>query len=286
MAKFPPRGYTQQQYPLPHNFGYLTQLRALSETQNTTIFTLFRTSEAAVDVENIEVNPSHPNFAEDVGPLIHNGSIVPRLSFSMRLSISKVGVETDKIQAMVVKWMPIYIAFLDSLDAEDSKTATQVEDLLELQHDTANKDTYPLFSGVNLGTGSQAISTIPAAEAFGDYGLTADTAMESVAFDEDAFFDGLSYFTNKGMLKKAIGKFKTVTLRPDRPYMYFSNNFTYPRVKRGNPYTFCGVMVHLPQAGEFGQIIQAADVTNIVHLNATLRVRFDEWNSQFEQAQI
>ncbi len=282
--KFPPRGYTQQQYPLPHNFGYGGQLQLEDETKNTLIATILRTSELAVGADAIEVNPSNAAFGEDTGPVIHNGSIVPRINMTLTMKLSKVAIETDKIRNVLVNWMPIYIAFLNNLEAEDSRTAVQVEDILELQHDVTNKDTYPLHGTVDASSiFLQPLSTKPYVEAYTDYGLTADAKPEYVAFDKELFYDALQYYTNSSMLKKSVGRMRTVVLTQNNVYRFHSNNFTSPIVKRGNPYTFCGVLLHAPQGNQKDQLVNAADTTPLNHIDYRMNIRFDEWNPTFDQ---
>ncbi len=201
------------------------------------------------------------------------------------MALTKGAVETDKIRSLVVNWMPIYISFLDTLEAEDEKTATQIEDILELEHFTDNKDTQPEYSGIKISTlHNVAPSSIHYTEVFGDWGLTTDLKYESVAFDLGAFYDTLQFKTNAGMLKKVIGPMRKVILRQDHPYFHFSSNFTYPSIKRANPYTFCGVLFHLPQMGQFMQVGEVADTTAIDHVNIEGRIRYDEWNSVFDQS--
>ncbi len=282
MNKFPPRGYRRSEHPLPHNFGNVTVLYGEDETKNSMIFTLLRTSEACLAPDTIEVNPEHASFGEDVGALIQKGSIVPRINLRIYANMTKDAIETDKMRTIKFNWMPIYISFLDSLEAEDSKTAVQIEDILELQHDTTNKDVYPLHSTVKLG-GNHPLSNKNAVEVLGDYGLTTTAVQESVAFDKQLFFDALQYYTNSGMLKRVTGKMRTVTIGRDRPYVYHSNNFTNPSVKRGNPYTFCGILYHVPQGDSADQVFGSSDTTNITHLRVSTQVRFDEWNPDFDQ---
>lgn len=285
--KFPPRGYRMQEYPLPHNFTYNFFLNMENETQNSTILTLFRTSEAAVGVENVEVNPRHANFAEDGGCVIHTGSIVPKISLSILANIGKNAIETDKLQHMRFSWTPLYISFLNSLEAADEKTGVQIEDILELQHDVTNKDTYPLFSTTDLAVpGTQPMSTVPLTEVFGDIGLTVDTKLESVAYDEDLFYDAMSYYTNSAMLRKVTGKTNIVNLSQSRMYRYTSNRFTYPSVKRGNPYTFCGILFHVPQVGSAHQFADSTETTDVATLHVGVQVRFDEWNPNFDQTAL
>lgn len=285
MAKRPPAGYRMTEFPLPHAFGGQFTLEGEDETLNSTYINLIRASEEAVDVENVNVNPGHAGFGKDTGPMIHMGSIVPRMQFTLHAHITKVGIVTDALRSLRFTWMPVYIAFLDMLEAEDTKTGVQVEDVLELLHDTTNKDVTPLYSTINL-TGAQVIptSTIPFTEVFGTYNLSANIVNESIAYDQNLLFDALQFNSNRGMLSKAIGKIHNVTLTRDRPYTFHSNNFTHPTVKRGNPYTYCGVLVHLHQGDSGFQTFDADEVTAIEHLKVSWSCRYDEWNPHFQQA--
>lgn len=278
-----PRGYKSAEFPLPHNFKYRFTLQAEDETKNSTILTLIKATETAIDAENVEANPSHATFAEDTGPMTFMGSIVPKISFNMTATLTKGAVETDKIRNLNFKWCPIYTSFLNSLEAEDTKTAIQIEDILELQHFTTAKDVLPDFTTVNLGTGTQPVSTVGITETFASYDLSVNTSLESVAFNEETLWDAFQFFSNRGMLNKVMGQWRTVTVSRDRPYKYYNNNFTNPIVKRSNPYTYCGVLVHLPQAGSAGQLVDAGDTTAIDHILFDVQVRYDEWNRDFYQ---
>ncbi len=285
MAKheYPPKGFGAISYPLPQSFEYLFTLQAEGPTKDATILTFIRSSEVVTAPEAIEVNPSNTAFAEDVGPLIAMNSIVPKVTVNLKMSLTKAAIETDSLRTMTVKMMPIYSAFLDGVEAIDTKTNVQIEDILELQHETGNKDVYPLFSGTDLGLGTQPLSNVNATEVFGDMGLSVDTKLESVAFDESLLWDALRFYSNRAKLQKAIGKVKSITLSRDRPFRMFSDNFTYPMVKRGNPYTFCGLLIWIPQVDSLGQVFRAAETTAIEHLYATCGVHYSEWNADHDQ---
>ncbi len=282
---FPPRGYRAEEYPLPHSHAFKFELEAEDETKNSTIIPLFRMTEAFASPETVEVNPGNTNFAEDPGSACCRGSIIPKVTLNFNAHIPKGGIETDKLRAIKFMWWPIYVAFKDMLDAADEKTATTLATILHLQSDATNKDVYPLYAGVNIGSGL-GLSTIGYAEAFGDLGMDVSNAVESVAHTDESWWDAMQYFTNRGMLRKAVGPRRTVTVTRDRPYQYFSNNFTQPTVKRMNPYTFCGIAFHLPQGGDKSQFFEAADTTAISHLRIGGHVRFNEWNNAFDQSPV
>ncbi len=287
----PPSGYRSMENPLLHDWNIQTHLDVENELLNSTIVPIFRASEKALLVEDVEVNPQHASYKEDAGCTVFMGSIVPRISVTITAQLDQLAFETDSIEHMNFKWMPIYTAFLSSLDAQnDGSPASDIETILELNHGTNNKEVTPLYDGNDLqgtaSTGSIPLSDVTDSdEAFTDWNLTTDALLEAVAFDEQAFWDAKAHYTNKGMLNKVTGRFTNVTLDYHRrPYVYSSNNFTNPIVKRGNPYTFCGILFHLPQAGEFGQLCGDSDVSSsIAHIRIGVRVRFEEWNNAFDQ---
>lgn len=278
-----PRGYYQQESPLIHNFKMQFALNGALETKNSTIIPLFRASEVLTTPEVIEVNTTNASFAEETGVTIHNGAIVPRISINMRMALQPGAIETDKLRVLRMNWCPIYTAFLNTLEADDIRTGVQIEDIMELQHETTNKDVYPLYSGVDITGSTVPMNTVSATEVFGDWGLTTDTKLESVAFDDEALFDALQYGNNKGMLRKVMGQWHGVDVKRDSMYKYYNNNFTNPNVKRGNPYTFCGILFHLPLGGNPAQYYEASDLSSIDHITIGLHVRYEEWHKDFDQ---
>ncbi len=283
MYKSPPKGYRASEYPLPHDFDYKFSLGLGAGTKDSTIITLLRTSEVCNAPDTIEVNPKNANFAEETGPLIQNDSIIPKLSVRMECRMSEKAFHTDNIHYIKFHYMPLYCSFVDNYDAIDDKTGVKIEDIIEMQHDTTNKDGYPKFAGNKLpgAGGSQPLSTINASEALADYGLTTTAVLEDVTFDEDLFFDALSYYTNGPMLKTVIGGYRTAFVNRDRKWQQFSNKFTMPKVKRGNPYTFCGILFHVPLGSQQGLI--SGEYSDVEHLNFNIKVRYDEWNPGFDQ---
>lgn len=296
----PPRGYHDLDSPLFHTFNYKFTLDITDATKNSTILPIFRSYEATNAVETIEVNSSHPNYAEDTGAVIHNESIVPKISIDMLALGNEALLVTDNIKHVKFNWMPIYTSFLDSLDASDVKTGADIESLLDLTHNTNNKDTIPNYSGVDLlessttaDNGAIPLSNVNfATEAFGAYGLTTDAKLESTAFDASTFWKAMRYYSNRKMLQKVTGQWHApiLTTTPFATkgghgplYHYSSNNFTYPSVKRGNPYTFCGILVHLPLEDDTSQVPNTEGNTAGSGVQFRLRVQYQEWNKQFDQ---
>lgn len=277
-----PRGYRQEQFPLPHNFQYEGEMTAEDELTNSVILSILRTSEVANAPETIEVNPSNSTFSEDAGPLIHQGSIVPKISMTMHFDLTKLAIETDKLRALKVYYMPIYTAFEASIDATDSTLGT-IGSILRLTKNTDNDDVHPTTSTNLPASDNIALSDVTATEVFGDYGLSTNATIESVAFNMENFWDAMQFGENRAMLRKVTGPMRHVTLLRDRPFNYYTNNLTSPIVKRGNPFTFCGMLIHIPQVSQIDQYSSAGSTTNIGHVEMKATVRFDEWNPNFDQ---
>ncbi len=282
--KFPPKGYRMKEFPLPHEFRYDLQLNPEDDNTNTSILSLLRADESCLDASTINVNPSHLSFAEETGPTCNMGSIVPKISIDINAFMTVLARETHKMKEIIFQWAPIYTAFLDTLVAEDVKTGTEIEDIVELQHTTADKEVLPLWEGTKIGA-NQPLSTINKAETYTTFGLTTDATLENVAFVEDDYFDAKSYYSNAGMLNKVMPKMNTARVSHERGYHYHSNNFTNPLVKRINPYTFCGIMIHMPQCNNVLQPVQCGDITEHDAVAIKVQVRYDEWNPQFDQTE-
>ncbi len=283
--KRPPRGYTMEQYPLNHKFSSSFGLGATSATKGATHIPILRASEDTANAEGVEVNPRHGAFAQETGMTCFLGSIVPRIQFNMSMFIPEAAILTG-VRHLVVKFMPVYFAFVDSLQAQDDKTDIEVQDVLEVLSSPTKKDVTPLYGTKLFSPGLLPLSTITfPTEAITDWDMTTDATYEGVAFDEGLMFDALSFHTSAGMLRKAMGPIRSVLVKQDRPFHYSSNNFTFPRVKRINAFTYCGFLIWLPQADTQGQTLLDSEITDIEHLHVNYRCRFDEWNPNFDQTE-
>ncbi len=282
----PPKGYYAQQHPIYHQLVYRFGLKGSNNVSNSMIATFFRNSEARNAPEVITVNPANPTFAEETGPTVHPDSIVPRMKIQIIANMSKLAIETDKMRTIMFWWYPIYCAFPESLNAEDSKTAVKIEDIIRLTSNTGNKDVHPNFDGIDLASSvsNQPSNVIAPVENFGDYALTTDLKIEGVAFDDELLKDAMQYYSNQGMLKKVLGRWNKVIVTRDRPYVYRSNNWTHPSVKRSNDYMFCGALIHVPESNSTDQTFLSGDVSAIVHLDFKIMVSYGEWLQTFEQA--
>ncbi len=287
MKFFPPSGYKSTDAPLIHSQAQSFSLDGENILTDSTNVTLFHQTEACNAPENVEVNGTNDNYAIDIGSAIHRNSIIDKLKGRMRINLTKDAIETDKLQQLVMYYAPVYFSFLNSLDAEEERLAIDVENTLEMQHATDNKDAYPLFNGTKLpDAGSVGLSTVGFAEAFGDIGLTTTAVLEGLDLIEiRSWFEQLRYFSNSGMLKRALPRWHRVVLTRNRPFATGIRGVS-GKVKRGNPYMFCGILFHLPPIGGVNQYHLARDSTDIPHVNVNMEWSYEEWNTAFEQAAI
>ncbi len=120
-------------------------------------------------------------------------------------------------------------------------------------------------------------------------GLTANQQPEGVAFNKETFFDAMHYYTNKQMLRQVTGRMKNYTvsepLVPHGRSIVTGGSGSVPSVaKFMNPYTWCGELFHVPQAGSRSQYHLGAGVTAVEHLTVKGFVRFNEYNPDFNFA--
>jgi len=285
--KRPPKNYFRKDHPLPHSFDYTFSLTAENETKNSTLCTLIMVDNSQESTSTIEVNPTNANFAEEPGTVNCHDSIIPKMMVKFSASLTKGAIETDKLRAIRFNWVPLYFAFPETYEAADTKTDVEVEDVFEMAHSLTKYRGVPLFAGTKLlNGGNHPLSTKTMTQTLSELGLTTTAVMEHVAYDEELLWKVLQYYTNAGMVRRVMGKWRSVTVTRDRPYNFYSNNFTHPTVKRANDFTHCVILFHLPQAGSVNQYFRAADTTDIAHLDINLKCRYDEWNPDFDQSSI
>ncbi len=292
--KYPPKGYKADEYPLPHRDWIGFSLRGYqSQAKNATHIPLFRSTEGIVAPESIEVNPKNPLFSEEGGLTCAGNSIIPKCNVTLHLNISKAALAVDPYVIFKVKIMPIYVAFLDNITASDVETTVTVGDLLELTTGSGNKKTVPIYTGTKLDNPTNhPLNGVGITEVYNtDWSLTTDATVEEINFDPTTFFQAINHYTNKGMLRSSIGKIKTIVLggkNNQTAKTFHSGNFTHPKVRRMNPYTYCGILIWVePETlwNTWGNPSGTGhDLTDIAHIHVNGQIVFDEWNPEFDQS--
>ncbi len=270
-------------YPRIHNFEFGFGLDAddAAATKNSTIATYLFQDNALIDLETVKTNPENADFAVAAEGNIYAGSYVPRITVHWVAYLRPTDTE---IVHLLFNTMPIYTSFLNRLDAFDKKTGETVATILELTSETTDEQCYPLFNNTKLYEGAGTYD-MPANHP----GLSGTQQPEGVAFDKEMFFDAMHYYTNKQMLKQVAGRMRSHTLsEPIVPHgksiITGGTNFIPSIAKAGNPYTFCGELFSVPQAGSRSQYHLGAGVTAVEHLTVKGFVRFNEFNPDFNTA--
>ncbi len=109
--------------------------------------------------------------------------------------------------------------------------------------------------------------------------------IEAVAFSTGNYQDNLAYFTTAGKLRASQGGMKWFTLTPNRPARTFRIKLR-PKSKRMVPYSFFGVLTTVPNAGGADQLSAVADTTDITHVYCTHKIRYLEWNDNFDMMRV
>lgn len=224
----------------------------------------------------ISTHPENSSFAPYAGPNCFPDSRVNRAFAKINMSLTKHCWDVDKIEMLRVMIIPIYISFLENLTARDEKTGSEIEDLLELQHETTDRQTYPIYNGTKLSGDTLALGAdVP--------GLTTNQNIEGVTFGIGAFFDALQYYTNAGKLRASIGKIMYPVVRRRQGISLRLGIPMRAKVKRMNEYTFCGVLIVVPSMSDKNQFGQDSDTsTTDEHIDIKYFDRFKEFNTGFD----
>ncbi len=288
----PPQGFESEMFPLRHRMVYRTLLEEINATQNSTILPFVKNYKTVIDATTTDVNPHHANFVTDGGAVCQPMSIIDKLTMSLTFNMTEIARETDLLGAIKFLWRPIFFSFGEKLDAADDKTTTTVAALLALTKDATEEDITPAY-GTKLDvvaavTGNFPASTVNLAEVFGLMNLTTNTAPEGVGWDETLFQQALKYYTNKGALKACVGRTRHGMVTNNRPTQSFYISKFVPRpIRRIVPYTFFGILIHLPLMGDPAQLVQApVPVGSGGHLGINCIVNYHEWHSDFNQKMV
>ncbi len=270
-------------YARPHNKSSTWAHGLESAVANqATIYPLIMYDEGLGTPSAYEANPEHASFVEAAEPNCFPESRIDNVLMSIRFSLTKAALETDKIHAVRAAFMMIHTAFKEDLIANDELSGLDISEILELQSETTDRQAYPLFNNVDMkdmyGTAAADLPTnVP--------GLTGGQSLEGVAFIEGIYYDAITYYTNSAKLKSVQSGLKWFTLTKDRPFREF-RMFIKPSNKFMNPYSFMGVLVFVPPADNKQQIPVALDTTDLNHVRVDVRYRYLEWNGEFNMKRV
>ena len=268
----------EEHYPLPHQDKLKFKLSAdtTQTAHGATALPLLIQDEGRGAPSSISTHPQNSSFAVYAGPNCFPDSRINSLFAKINMSLTKHCWNTDKIEELRVMVIPIFISFLENLTAKDEITGNEVEDVLELQHETTDRQTYPLYNGTKLSGDTLALGAdVP--------GLTTNTNIEGVTFSIDQLFDALQYYSNKGKVRHSIGKIMYPIVRRRKSVSMRLAIRMKSKVKRMNEYTACIILIKVPNMTHPLQIGEDADSsTTDKHLLISYTDRYNEYNTGFD----
>ena len=265
-------------YPRIHNYEFGFGLSAEDATRGSTGVMYAWQDNALVDYETIKTNPDNADFAVVSTGGVCRGSTVGKIFVDYMMYL--IPTQTE-ISMLKVNSMDIHTSMLNRLTAFDRKTGDTIEDILDLTHETTDEQTYFGYNGTKLFE-SQGTYDLPS----DTMGLTTDTQPEGITFDMEKYYDALHYYSNKEMLRQVTGPMRAITLTEP---LVNSKHAIYRGHKRmsksmckfANEYMACGEIFHVPQVGSTDQYHYASQTTAVEHVAVKGRVRFNEYNPDF-----
>ncbi len=270
-------------YPRPHTIECSWTHSLESSTVNhTTILPVVRHDEGLGAPASYNANPEHASFAASSSSGCYPESRIDNIFQEIHFSLTKDALVTDNIDAVRLAFMPMALAFITDYTAIDELTSEEIQDILELQTESTDRQGYPLYNGAKVVPKFSGSATLNADEP----GLTTNQILEGIAFNEGAFYDFLQYKTPAEKLKSLIGGLKWITLTRRNPVARVRIRLRN-KTKYMNPYAFQGTLIHVPQSATKQQFTLVTDTTaNLPHVSVMTQTRFLEWNQQFDMAKI
>ncbi len=280
MAKF--KLMKQKWFPRPHDqeHSWFHGLETAA-VNRATIYPIVHYDEGLLAPDTYFSNPEHASFGETSEPNCFVGSRVDKIFSELQLYLTKGALETDKIHALRLAIMPIMMAFKENYIAADEKSTLAVEDVLEVQTETTDRQGGPLYNDVKMVERFSNSALMHSRVPF----LTTTQVLEGVAFSPQTLYDSMHYFTIAGKVRASHGGLKWLTLTRNRPYIKIRTKLA-SKTKAMNPFTFFGLMVYVPEVGSQYQIPVAGDTTNISHVGCIIHNRYNEWNQGFDMEKV
>ncbi len=274
-------------YPRIHNFEFGFGLSADASTKASTIQPWMMMNDAIENYELIKTNPENDDFAVVDYPDVAAGSIIPRIMVDYSMYIPSSDTQLVHLMCNTLR---IHTSMLNRLDAFDKKVGvgSEIKTILGLEVETPGTTCYPIYNGTKLFEAGGTFDTTYT-EGFAAVGLGTDLQPEGVSFTKETFFDARQYYTNKQMLNLVTDKMKSYVISEPlvsgKSVIHVHYNYATPSLcKFANPYMFCGELFHVPQSGSIDQYHIATETSAIEHLRVKGRIRFKEFNTDFNFA--
>lgn len=261
-------------YPRPHDHSLVWEHGLETGVANrATIVPMAFYDEGKGSPSGYNSNPEHASFADTNEANCYVDSHIDFIAAELDLNLTKDALHTDYLDVVRMAYMPIFCAFKEDYTAIDELSQVEVQDIIEMQTESTDRQGYPLYNGVKMNEKYSGSATLPSAQP----GLTTTQVLEGVAFNAGTYYDCLQYYQNKGKLRHVQGGLKWLTLTRRNPHVNIKIKLR-SKTKRMNPYTFFGLMVYVPEVGGKLQFHGVDDTTNVMHVEAKLNWRYNEWH--------
>ncbi len=270
-------------YPQPHTIRGSMSFELDNAVMDTTIVPFAFYDEAMGDPTAKETNPRNAAFAVvNDEPNCFVDSRINNIFAQFRFNLSAQALDHN-ITSIRFSVMPIYMAFLENYVAIDELSQLEIQDVLELQTESTDRQGGPLYvAATDLPEMTAGIANQGANVPF----LDTDAGLEGVAFNTNQYYDMLHFMTNGALLAKSTGGMKWMTLTQNRPSINMRFNIV-PKVKRMNEFTYIGLLVNFPLAGNEQQNMALSEITvDTDYVHCMYSIRYNEWNENFNHRMI
>ncbi len=279
-----PKMMKQAWWPQPHDIKHSVTFEVDNGTLDTTIIPFCFYDEGLGAPSGVNTNPEHASFAIVANqPNCFVGSRVNMIDAELRFALTSKFFD-DNLSGIRIATMPIFMAFINDYTAIDELTSLEVQDILEMQTESTDRQGGPLYvAATDLVEKATNTGLMGANVPF----LDTDQGLEAVNFVEEDFYDGIHFLTIADKLKSVVGGLKWEILSANRPYIK-KRFFIRPKVKRMNPFTYFGCLVHIPVQGDSEQIgVITRDYTAATqYVDLDWSIRYNEWNAEFDFGKV
>ncbi len=274
-----PQFKKQKWWPQPHDIDGSCSFEVDNGSIDTTIVPIAFYDEGLGAPSAIETNPENAAFAivaDQANCFV--GSRINMIMAEFRWSLTSKFFD-DNLPGIRFATMPIFMAFINDYTAIDELTSLEIQDVLEMQTESTDRQGGPLYvAAADMVEKTAGLGNLGANTPF----LDTDVGIEGVAFSEENYYDMLAHNTLSEKLKSVQGGLKWEVLNANRPFIK-KKYFIRPRTKAMNPFTYFGILIHVPEQGDVNQIgVITRDYTAAtVYVDVDWSIRYNEWNPEF-----
>ncbi len=271
------------EWPRPHDWSYNFAMPIESAAvRATTICPIITYDEGLGAMSAYKSNPVNASFVEAATDHCFPTSRVNRIFCELKAQMSKIML-TDAVSEVRFATSIIHCAFDDG-EAEDEVSTLDLNEIIELTGETTDRQTYPLWNDIDLHDfKSNAGLDMPAETP----GLDTDLEIEATAFNLDDYYDCLHYYTNGAKLRTIMTPLKWHTIAKQKTSAQILHFSQQSNTKFLNPYTFLGLLIHVPQNIDKDQYGKPADTTvETSTLEFTFHTRYNEFNHEFNHSML